>query len=98
MRRMCVGAWGRRSRNATTRSVSWTTSASTSRRAILQNRQSEAVSATMPPNLPQAAVSVQDQAGSHHGGGLRPKDLLAKRGRNRTRVSGKVELVLGETA
>src|SRR5438105_3949955 len=79
MIRMCVGACGLMSRNATTVSVRCTTSASTSPDPILQKRQSLAVSAIWRSNLTEPAVPGEHQRRADDGGGLGTKDRSSER-------------------
>src|SRR5436309_5161936 len=100
IRRMCVGALGLVSRNATTRSEAWTIAAGTSFVAILQKMQSLATPSVgvIALNLAESSVVGQYQGRSHHGCRLGSKDPGAERSEVRARSPRGLDLRVGEPA
>src|SRR5438067_7340052 len=83
------------SRNATTWSLSWTTSASMSCAPILQNRHSLAVSA-IASSLTEPSIPGEDQRRADHRGRLGPQDPLAQGDRDEPGALRRGDLLLRE--
>src|SRR5438034_2217220 len=97
--RMCVGAFGLTSRNATTESEAYTMSAGISLAAILQKMQSLACPISVIPfNLAESPIPGQYQGRTHDRGRLRAKDARAERSEDHPGLAHRLHLLLREAS